>query len=72
MILIIKENGEALNLSSVEKLYDMNSVTGSTKLGVLTTVGNTVVIDNFSLQDLVDHTSGRMGTMVIRRHWNRQ
>ena len=69
MILVIRDNGKALNLEQADKLDDSVSPTGPTNL-VVEMGGTLYLVENYSVQELVDHCSGRFGCVqVIRRYW---
>lgn len=69
MILVIRNDGKALNLDAFEQFVDKKSTTGPTHLHVSKNIGQTYLVENYSVQDMVDDSMGRMGTIIIRRYW---
>ena len=71
MILVIREDGKALNLDTFETFADKKTPTGPTHLQVgKRESGPTYLVEDYSLQDLIDYCSGRFGAVqIIRRNW---
>ena len=69
MILVIRPDGEALNLTSAVRFRDLVTPTGPTHLVVKTATEGNMIVENFSVQELVEQSSGRWGPIVFRRYW---
>lgn len=71
MILVIKKDGEALNLSAYKIFTNKKSATGPTHLMVQDSIGLTHMIENYSIEEMIVDTMGRTGTVIIRRFWRK-